>query len=342
MLPEWNKILIIKLRAIGDVILTTPVFQNLKAQFPNCQIDFVVEKPAYSLVTENPDLDNIWIAPYGEDLNFKNDQKFFKNIRQQKYDVCFDLFGNPRSALISLFSRAKLRVGFDFRIRKYAYHIKIPSRADQIHEVKFNLDALNYFDIPVKYTQPRLFLKKPDLIKAQIVLKELNFDQVPVIALNPSASWPAKKWPLNYFADLGKALLEKFNAGILVLWGPGELDDAKKLANKIGNRCGVHPATNLSEQAALLSLCNLYIGNDTSPMHIAAAVGIPTVGIFGPTNARLQGPCGKNTTVVVNSGIHCLGCNLLNCDLMDCMKYLKPETVFAVVKDFIQKTGSIG
>ena len=339
MPPEWNKILIIKLRAIGDVILTTPVFQNLRAQFPNCQIDFIVEKPAYPLVAENPDLDNIWIAPYGEELSFKNDQKFFKNIRRQKYDVCFDLFGNPRSALISLFSRTKLRVGFDFRIRKYAYHIKIPSRAAQVHEVKFNLDALNYFDIPVKSEQPRIFMKKSDLKKARTIMKELDYNQVPVIALNPSASWPAKKWPLNYFADLGMSVLENFNARILVLWGPGELDDAKKLADKIGSYAAVHPATDISEQAALLSLCNLYVGNDTSPMHMAAAVGIPTVGIFGPTNARLQGLFGKNSMAVFNSEIACLGCDQLDCRQMDCMNDLKPETVFAQVKDFIKKQG---
>ena len=337
MLPEWKKILIIKLRAIGDVILTTPVFRNLREQFSDSQIDFIVEEPAYPLVSENSNVDNIFIAPSGKTRNFKNDRKFIKNIRQQKYDVCIDLFGNPRSALITLLSGAKLRIGFNFRIRKYAYHVQIPSRADQIHEVEFNLDALRYFDIPVQSQKTQIFLQKSDIEKAQTICKELNFAEFPVIALNPSASWPAKKWPLNHFAELAKSLIESFDIRILVLWGPGEFADARTLVSKIGKYAEVHPATGLAEQAALLSICDLYIGNDTSLMHMAAALEVPAIGIFGPTNAGLQGPYGVKTKAVFNPQISCLGCDRLTCPLMDCMNYLKPETIFDEVKNFVDQ-----
>ena len=277
MVPDWNKILIIKLRAIGDVILTTPVFFNLRKQFPSAQIDFVTEKTAYPLVQSNKYIDHIFLAPVKQERTFRNEWFFFRSIRKQNYDVCIDLFGNPRSAIISFFSGAKSKVGFNFRGRKYLYQVRLPSRADQIHEVDFNLDVLRYFNIPVPNRYPQIFPDSSSIGYAREIFLKLNFGNYPVIALNPAASWPAKKWPHIYFVKLAHLLYDKYKTRFLILWGPGEFEDAEKLVREIGEHAKLHPATNLLEQAALLSLCDLYIGNDTGPMHMAAAVGIPTI-----------------------------------------------------------------
>ena len=189
MLTNWNRILIIKLRAIGDVILTTPVFENLRNSFPNSQIDFIVEKPSASLVAEDKNINSILIAPSGKDRKFKNDWQFFRKIRKQKYDVCIDLFGNPRSAIITLFSNAKLRVGYSYRGRKYAYQEKFSSNVSQIHEVEFNLDAVRHFDIPIVTKQPKIYLRDLDLKTAQKIIDGLNYSDKSIIALNPFASW---------------------------------------------------------------------------------------------------------------------------------------------------------
>ncbi|HDL19106.1 MAG TPA: lipopolysaccharide heptosyltransferase II [Bacteroidetes bacterium] len=337
MLPEWKKILIVKLRAIGDVILTTPVFRNLREQFPDAQIDFVVEKPAYPLIQTDKNLNRVFIAPSGKNRTVSRERKFFKEIRREKYDVCIDLFGNPRSALITLFSGAKLRVGYYFRGRKYAYQEKFSSRVSEVHEVEFNLDALRHFNIPIRFKQPEIHINEVDLAAAHSIFEKLYTDDFPVAALNPAGSWPAKKWPLPRFAQLAKMLHEEFHFRFVVLWGPGELAEAQLLAEKIGPVAAVHPETTLSQQAALLALCQLFIGNDTGPMHIAAAVGISTIGLYGPTNARLQSPYGEKARAVFNPDIPCLGCDCLTCPLMDCMNYLTPETVFAAAKDLLEE-----
>ena len=337
MLTNWNRILIIKLRAIGDVILTTPVFENLRNSFPNSQIDFIVEKPSASLVAEDKNINSILIAPSGKDRKFKNDWQFFRKIRKQKYDVCIDLFGNPRSAIITLFSNAKLRVGYSYRGRKYAYQEKFSSNVSQIHEVEFNLDAVRHFDIPIVTKQPKIYLRDLDLKTAQKIIDGLNYSDKSIIALNPCASWPAKMWPTTYFTKLAKIILKKYDVKFIVLWGPREKDVALELKNKIGENAKIHPPTTLTEQAALLSLCDLFIGNDTGPMHLSAAVGIPTLGIFGPTNAKLQGPFGENTKAVFNPKVECLGCDKLECPSMDCMNLLSPEMVFEAVEELYAK-----
>jgi len=336
MLPDWNKIAIIKLRAIGDVILTTPVFHNLREQFPEAQIDFITEKAAFPLVKNDKYLDQIFIAPKGEDRKLRNDWRFLKKIRQQKYEVCIDLFGNPRSAIITFLSGAKLRVGFNFRGRKYLYHVRLPSRAAEIHEVDFNLDVLKYYNIPVQNRFPQIFLDSESIKRARVIFSELQFTDYSIVVFNPAGSWPSKKWPLKHFSELANKLHSKYNFKFLILWGPCEFDEAEKLAKSIGENAKLHPETNLIEQAALLSLCDLYIGNDTGPMHMATAVGTPTIGLLGPTNAKLQGPFGLNAKAVINPDSPCLGCDLLECPLGDCMNDLKPEMVLEVVEDFIK------
>jgi len=335
MLPEWHKILLIKLRAIGDVILTTPVIQNFRQQYPTAQIDFVIEKSALPILKSNPDLDHVFVATSGNDRSIARDWRLLRMLQRQKYDVAIDLFGNPRSAWLTLLSGAALRVGFDFRGRKYAYHVRIPSRANQVHEVDFNLDALRYFSIPVANPQPYLAIDNADIVLAKAIFADLNFHDAAVVALNPAGSWPAKRWPLDYFAKLADLLQNQFPVRFLVLWGPGEMKYAESLALIIGKLAQVHPPTTLSEQAALLSLCRLFVGNDSGPMHLAAAIGIPTIGLYGPTNTRLQSPFGRYAKAVYRPEIPCLGCNRLVCPLMDCMNYLQPTDVLTTIIQFV-------
>ena len=118
--------------------------------------------------------------------------------------------------VFSAISGAKLRVGFDFRGRKYLYHVRIPSRADQIHEVDFNLDVLRYFDIPVQTRYPQILPDSTSITNAKDIFLKLNFGDSPVIALNPAASWPAKKWPAKHFVDLAYLLSNEYNTKFLI------------------------------------------------------------------------------------------------------------------------------
>jgi ADP-heptose:LPS heptosyltransferase len=323
-LENINRILVIKLRAIGDVLLSTPVVQNLHDHFPLAQIDFLTDKFAAEVVIGNPWVSNV--------LTFdrKNDSSvgMIRQVREKKYDLIIDLFSNPRSAIITRLSGARFRAGFPFRWRKYAYNIIIPPRAGNIHNIDFNLDALRRLDIPVLHFQPYFPLEGWAKQFAAEWFRGENLDGKQVVGLNPSGGWYTKRWGLEHYARLGDLIGQRYGASIIVLWGPGEEDDARFIQQRMKIPAQVIPKTTLSQLGAIIHRCAFIVSNDSGPMHIAASLGIPTLGIFGPTNPLQQGPYGINHRWVRNEELDCLECSLTACPIGNiCMTQLEVERV---------------
>ena len=323
-LENINRILVIKLRAIGDVLLSTPVVQNLHDHFPLAQIDFLTDKFAAEVVIGNPWVSNV--------LTFdrKNDSSvgMIRQVREKKYDLIIDLFSNPRSAIITRLSGARFRAGFPFRWRKYAYNIIIPPRAGNIHNIDFNLDALRRLDIPVLHFQPYFPLEGWAKQFAAEWFRGENLDGKQVVGLNPSGGWYTKRWGLDHYARLGDLIGQRYGASIIVLWGPGEEDDARFIQQRMKIPAQVIPKTTLSQLGAIIHRCAFIVSNDSGPMHIAASLGIPTLGIFGPTNPLQQGPYGINHRWVRNEELDCLECSLTACPIGNiCMTQLEVERV---------------
>ncbi|MBN1543288.1 glycosyltransferase family 9 protein, partial [candidate division KSB1 bacterium] len=248
----------------------------------------------------------------------------------------FDFFGNPRSALITGLSGASLRIGYDYRIRRFAYNQVIPSRADRIHEVEWHLDALTALGVPIVNPFPHLvFFPSRSLVDS--FWNETHLTGCRVIGLNFSGGWPAKRWPLGCFADLARYLQRDFDARVVIVWGPGEGADAERLQNLIGDTAVCIPPTDLKQLAEILQKLDLFVSTDSGPMHIAAAVGTPCVGIFGPTRPGQQGPYGESHVVVRKTGLDCLGCNRVDCRDIHCMSALDVETVREGVHRCVEK-----
>jgi len=332
-----GRILIIKLRAVGDVVLSTIVIDNLRRAFPAAVIDFLTEAAARDVVSGHAQLDHILIheraaiAGLGIRDQLKANLAFLQRVRGCRYDLVFDFFGNPRSALITRWSGAAWRVGYDYRIRRRAYNVVVASRADQVHEAEWHLDALIHLGIPVVSRQLSLAGSEAAEARAGAFWREAELEGKRVVALNFSGGWPAKRWPLERFAELAGLVAGRHDAHLLAVWGPGELAQAQALAAMAAVPVTLIPETNLKELAALLGRVDLLVSTDSGPMHIAAAMGTPCVALFGPTNYRLQGPWGSNHQIVTNSGLGCLGCNRTACDHTSCMQGLTVEAVLAGV-----------
>ena len=323
-LDNINRILVIKLRAIGDVLLSTPVVQNLHDHFPLAQIDFLSDKFAAEVVIGNPCVSNVLTFDRKSDSSLG----IIRQVRKKKYDLIIDLFSNPRSAIITGLSGARFRAGFPFRWRKYMYNIIIPPRAGNIHNIDFNLDALRKLDIPVHHFQPYFPLdEKAKLFAAEWFHGE-NLDGKLVVGLNPSGGWYTKRWGLEHYARLGDLVSQRYDASIILLWGPGEEEDARFIQQRMKLPARVIPKTSLSQLGAIIHRCAFIVSNDSGPMHIAASLGIPTLGIFGPTNPLQQGPYGDNHRWVRNEGLDCLECSLTACPIGNiCMTQLAVERV---------------
>ena len=155
-----RSILIVKLRAIGDVLLSTVVTPNLRRAFPDARIDFLTETASEDMITGNPYIDNVIVFSPGKDSSVHLFLKLFRS----GYDLVFDLFCNPRSAQMTFATRAPVRVGYPFRGRGWAYNVHVQTRADRVHNTEFNLDALRALDIPAD--QHPLVLHIPDTSNA--------------------------------------------------------------------------------------------------------------------------------------------------------------------------------
>lgn len=329
-----GKILIIKLRAIGDVLLSTPVLKNLRYHFPNSKIDFLTEPPAKEIIEGNPFVDELIIFE-----RENNDLKKFLSLRKRKYDLVIDLFCNPRSALITFITGARYRVGYAFRGRGYAYNIKLKPREEVHHNVEFNLDALRSLGLEIIDKKIYMPLSDESENFAQKFWDENNLNGELVVALNPSGTWETKRWGLEKFANLGDMIAENFNAKILIPWGnEKELEDAKKLHSMMKTKPIIPPKTGLKQLASILKRCSFMVSNDSGPMHIATAVGTPTLGIYGPTNPFAQGPYGEKHLWVRKEDLACIACNLTKCPIGNkCMSELSVETVYDAFVKLVEK-----
>jgi ADP-heptose:LPS heptosyltransferase len=300
-----KKILVIKPAAIGDVLLSTPVIENLRSSFPEGEINFLTQKFCKEALTGNPFITRILTY----DLSLDGGWFIIKNIRKQKYDLVIDLFGNPRTALITFLSGAKYKVGYKFRYRKYAYNIKLDSRGGEVHNVEFNLDSLRALGLDVKSYSPKFIINFIHTEFADKFFTDNGLNDSTVIGINPCGSWQTKVWYLDKFAGLINKMSSKYK--FLIFWGyEEERKQAQKLKDTAEGNVILIPKTDIKYMGALLKKCKVFLTNDTGPMHIASALGVNVAAIFGPTNSRLQGPLNNNSVIIENEGLSCLGCNL--------------------------------
>jgi lipopolysaccharide heptosyltransferase II len=327
-----EKILVLKPRAIGDVVLSTAVLPNLKGEFPHARIDFLTESFVYPVLEGNPYIDNILTYTPGRDSSLA----VILRVRKNRYDLVIDLFANPRTAVITLLSGARYRVGYPFKWRRLAYNILVQPRGDRVHNVEFNLDALRRIGVTIESASPFFSLdRKSETFAADFVLsKGLNPGEF--MTFNVGGGWATKRWPAEKFAELSRMIGDHIHRPVVVLYGPGEIHDARKI-------CGLSdailaPQTSLKEMAAITKASYLLVTNDSGPMHIAAALGVPTLAIFGPTDPRLQGPYGNISEVVRNDKLDCLECNLTKCPIGNiCMNELDAAIVFDHLRTLIAK-----
>lgn len=319
-----KKILIIKPRGIGDIVLSTILLDNLKMHFTNAYIDYITEPFAKPAVEYLPAVNKV--------LTMQRKELFLKTafkIRKEKYDLIIDAWSNPKTALITFFSGAKYRVGFSYRGRKYAYNFPATSdRGGDHHSAEHNLELLKPIGVPV--VSKKILFDVPDdsVNKAKKFIDETITQNKIIVGILPAGSWESKKFDKERWVDICKIIKEKYNVVFLLLWGPGDEEYVSFIKDNLPNDSFLIPKTNLIEMAGFIKQCNIIIANDSGPMHIAVALGIPTLGIFGPTDPKGHGPYSLNSGYVIKDDLWCIICNKLECPYNhECMKELPDEKI---------------
>ncbi len=331
---QVRRILVIKLRAIGDVLLSTVVLPNLRAAYPDAHIAFLTESAARAVVDGRDDIDRTIIFHPKRD----NILRLFVQLYRERFDLAIDLFCNPRSAQMCYATRAPIRVGYPFRGRAWAYTTHVTQRTGDVHNTEFNLDALRHLGIPIVERRVSMPMSVADTTWAHDVLAPLRAGGRRVVAVNPSGTWSTKRWPLEKFAALCDVLVREDNVLPVLLWGPGEKPDVQRIRSLMQEEAVIAPPSTLTQLAALLAGCDAMISNDAGPMHIGAATGIPVLGIFGPTNPLLQGPFNARSSWVRHETLPCIACNRTSCDIGTlCMTELEVAAVANAYRTLVQR-----
>ncbi len=340
--PPYRRILLTRLKFIGDIVLTTPVIRNVRAACPGSYIAYMGERSAVALLEQNPFLDEI--IPYNYDRPGVLEQaRVGFLLKRKRFDLVVDMFGNPRSALLSRLSGARVRVGPEKKNRGRLYTLRIPDDGRPKTAVEFHNRYIAAAGIPVSASTPELFLSRDERRDAASYLrwacgegKPLE-EGGPVIGMHPGGTWPAKKWLPEKFAALADLLRSRLGARVIITSGPADADTVRAVDSGAVSAPTVLNLLPLRQLAAVISRCSVFVSNDAGPMHIAAALGVPTVGLFGPGEESIWFPYERSAGhAALRRDVPCHPCHLDFCTragegYMECMKLLTVDDVFAAV-----------
>lgn len=306
-----KKILCIKLKGIGDVILSSIVLKNIKRDFPEARIDFLTERPSEPLLRNVDIINEVRVL---KKMSIGETVRFYWEFITNYYDLVIDLYSNPRTALITYLTGARYRAGFPYRGRAYAYNLHGPVERDKFHAAHLHLELLK--SIGLSHSDESFSISIPQESEhfADNFFKEKFSREGFIFCLSPSGGWNSKKCTTEKWLDICNSLLDHYNCKILIVWGPDDESQADEIIKTLlDNRIIKAPFTDITRMGALMKRCNIVIANDSGPMHLAVALGLPVLSMHGPTNPHFQGPYGEKNQWVRLDELDCISCNLLEC-----------------------------
>ena len=333
-----NNILVIKLRYLGDVLLSTPVLRVLRERYPTARLTMAVNHGTEDMVKWNPDLNDVIVVERG---GITAQLRLCQRVRQRRFDCVIDLTDGDRSAILAWFTGAPIRIGFndEHRWRGRLYTTIVPTPPGVVHRIERDLAALTPLKIESKRGPLVLHTSRDDEEAADRLLHELGVMdsnrnmRKPIVVLHPGARYWFKAWPSDRFAQLADRLIEVCDCEVLLAGGPDDLDMINAIQTQAkSSLVTIAGRATLLEFAAVLKRTAVFIGNDNGAMHMAAAVGTPVVGLFGPSNPMEWGPCGKNVKTFYKA-LDCRACFHPTCQRAEqnCMKQISAEEVFRAV-----------
>ena len=286
-----KKILVFSFSFIGDAVLSTSVIQPLRRYFPDVHITFLVGPRAFDLLATDPNIDATLVYDnQGEHAGWKGRLRLIKTLRHDKFDLVVNLRDSLTARCIG------------------AEHWGMIRGDSNRHAITRYLEVLQQHGVDTTDARPHLQLTKAEHNAANRFLSEAGWtSEQLLVGIHPGGNWEYKLWDAENYAHLASVLCQEQKGSILLFAGPNERGLQKQVSGLMDVPPILVETENLRHLAALISTCDVYIGNDTGPMHIASAVDTPVVALFGSTNHIRSGPYGEKHTVV-QSGIN-LGCN---------------------------------
>ncbi|OQB09430.1 MAG: Lipopolysaccharide core heptosyltransferase RfaQ [Candidatus Omnitrophica bacterium ADurb.Bin205] len=341
---EYKRILVVRTDRIGDVVLSTPVIKVLRDNYPHAFIAMMVSPHSKEIVEGNPYLDEVVL--YDKDAKEKgwlSSIKFSRKLNKSKFDIAIILHPTNRVHLISYLAGIPKRIGYDrkmgFLLTDKFSHTK---QLGQKHELEYNLDLLE--NLGLRIDDKKLFMPirsaseewAEDFFKSQGIN---NADKL--LLINPAASCPSKIWPSDRFAQVAERLAQRYGLKVIIVCGPKDVFIAEKVIAQMKIPAySLAGKVSLSQLASLLKRSALFISNDSGPVHIASALGVAVISIFGRKQKGLSpkrwGPIGIRGKAL-HKDVGCINCLAHNCKKeFACLKAITVEDVLGAADNLLR------
>ena len=341
-------ILIVKLSAIGDVIHTLPALNAIRKHYPDARVTWLVEEDTSALVKGHAALNRVLISKRKSWLeglrgpsrwtNVKEIYRFIREVRDTRYDLIIDFQGLLKSGVLIALSKGKRKVGFGkgMEHQEFSYiflNERIPAVNMDNHALIRGIMLLDAIGIPchdIEYNLP-VQAQNREFMDSLLLQHGIKNSKL-LVAINPVAKWDTKLWANSKFAELADRLVKQYDASVVFTGSQPDRSTIQDIVSRMETQ-----ATNLAGETTLITLAALYekadfiISTDTGPMHIAAALGTPTVALFGPTAPWRTGPFGS-VHQVIRVELECNPCFKRQCETIDCMEQISVAQVLAGVR----------
>ena len=298
-----KRILVVKLDHLGDVLLATPVFSNLHQTYPNAELHALTGAWSRVVLEKHPNVNKVLeynspaFSRTGEPTSLKQTFQLYRELRRQKYDLLVELRSDWRIVWFALLRVTPKRL--DRAASQVANKLGFPQFTGA-HETTRNLDVLHKAGIPTPIQTTTFSITVEDKKWGSDFLSLLQIDRErPLIAIHPGSPIPLKRWMSERYAELADWLIARKRAEILFVGVKDEIPiitEIQALMRAESNN--IAGKTTLTQLASILHTCNVFIGNDSGPMHLAAAVGTQTIGLYGPGDPTRFGPVGPKCQTI--------------------------------------------
>lgn len=320
---KCKKILILRFGAIGDVVHTTALFRSLKNYDSKLEIHYATFKTPYALIENDPDLEKVWIL---EGKTYKHLINHAKELRKEKFDLFINLQPSIKTKVFSLILGAKKSLTY--------------KKTFKLHAVEnFWKTAKPLFKDIVLDDKIKIYLPEPSREKIKSIIN--THKRIIGFNMGVSTTRQGRKWPKEYWIELANSLLAIYNCQIVLTGAKEDAEEAEIVAeasSEIVSYCG---KLSLTESAALMGKCSVFISGDTGPLHVATALGTQTIGLYGAAPISRTGPYGDKH-FALKSDIECIPCNRRKCKFLKkgeqftpCLLNIKPEIVLKTINDIL-------
>lgn len=339
-----RKILVLRYRSIGDILLSNPALKGLRDRFQDAKIHVLIDDDFEEVLADNKNVDRLILNPRKPaEAKWKSDIDMIRTLRAEKYDIAVDLHGGPRSSMFTLLSGATWRVGHPFRLRnRLSYNVPVTPALPDEHtwKVQFRVVAALGAKWPER---PSFFLRVGEAaalsMKDKLERTGFTFDR-PLVLLHPGARVMVKRWPAEKMGELARWLVDEKKVAVFLAGSPADGPEIRKIRSASGYALPFFTELKLGELVALILRSSLVVCNDSGPMHIAGVLNIPTIALFGPSDPQVWAPVGERNITLACAPMECMPCDQKHCPYEGnhCMTRISVDEV----KREVSRIGALG